>query len=159
MNIDTLKTFVLCDHPRVCCKEHRVHSCRVPFATQGSNLTNDFSEYLAYLSMHLSKTYLSEFVNVKFETVDNAIHRAYEKIKSLQNFDELIKIGIDETSYKKGYEYITTVINHDTKAVIWASKGYGKTVLQKFFDLLTCEQKASIQFVTADGANYIKGNL
>ena len=29
-------------------------------------------------------------------------------------FDGLVKIGIDETSYKKGHKYITIVINHES---------------------------------------------
>ena len=43
-----------------------------------------------------------------------------------KRFDNLVRIGIDETSYKKDHKYITVVINHDTNAVIWAGKGFGK---------------------------------
>jgi len=35
-------------------------------------------------------------------------------------FENLMNIWIDETSYRKGANYITTVVNNDTNTVIWA---------------------------------------
>ena len=67
----------------------------------------------------------------------------------------LVNIGIDETSYKKGHKYITVIVNHDTNTVVWASEGHGKSVLQKFYRQLTKEQLASIKVVTGDGAKWI----
>jgi transposase len=54
-----------------------------------------------------------------------------------------VKIGIDETSYRKGHSYITVVVNHETNTVIWAAKDHGKSVLQKFCEQLTPEQRSS----------------
>ena len=41
-------------------------------------------------------------------------------------FDGLKRIGIDETSYKKGHKYITVIVNHDTNSVIWMHEKHGK---------------------------------
>ena len=62
---------------------------------------------------------------------------------------------MDETSYRKGHKYITTVVNHDTGNVIWVAQGHGKTIFEKFFKQLTPEQRASIQLVSGDGAKWI----
>lgn len=62
---------------------------------------------------------------------------------------------MDETSYRKGHKYITTVVNHDTGNVIWVAQGHGKTIFEKFFKQLTPEQRASIQLVSSDGAKWI----
>ena len=64
------------------------------------------------------------------------------------HFVGLVRIGVDETSYKKGHKYITVVINHDTGKVIWAHEGHGKTIFTKFFMLLSKEQLANIQLVS-----------
>ena len=58
------------------------------------------------------------------------------------HFVGLVRIGVDETSYKKGHKYITVVINHDTGKVIWAHEGHGKTIFTKFFKLLSKEATA-----------------
>ena len=76
-----------------------------------------------------------------------------------KRFDGLVKIGIDETSYKKGHKYITVVINHDTNAVVWAAKGFGKEVLESFFKELTPAQRKNIQLVSGDGARWIKDTV
>ena len=40
-------------------------------------------------------------------------------------FDDLVNIGIDETSYKKGHKYLTLVVNHDTNTVQkWSEQTY-----------------------------------
>ena len=71
-------------------------------------------------------------------------------------FKNLRRIGIDETSYRKGHKYITVVVDHDTNQVIWVGKGTGKEVLSSFFALLTQEQRESIELVSADGARWIQ---
>ena len=47
-------------------------------------------------------------------------------------YDGLVRIAIDETSYKKGHKYLTLILNHDTNAVVWIGKGYGEAVLAVF---------------------------
>ena len=74
-------------------------------------------------------------------------------------FTHLVRIGIDETSYKKGHKYITVIVDHDTNTVIWVGKKHGKSVLESFFGELTEDQKASIQFVTGDGTRWIKDTV
>ena len=70
-----------------------------------------------------------------------------------------MNIAIDETSYKKGHKYLTLILNHDTNAVVWAGKGYGKAVLEQFFTLLTPEQRQRIHLVSGDGAQWIKSTV
>ena len=71
-------------------------------------------------------------------------------------FDGLRRIGIDETSYRKGHKYITVVVDHDRGCLVWAHAGTGKDVLGLFLDGLTREQRRAIEVVTADGAKWIK---
>ena len=76
-----------------------------------------------------------------------------------QPFDNLVNIGIDETSYKKGHKYITVIVNHDTNTVVWAAKGHGKSVLEPFFKQLSSERRAKIRLVSGDGARWIKDTV
>jgi transposase len=48
------------------------------------------------------------------------------------------------------------VADHDRGCLIWAGEGYGKDVLNRFFDELAREQRRAIEVVTADGARRIK---
>lgn len=81
--------------------------------------------------------------------------RADLDVRPESRFDGLEKIGIDETSYRKGHKYMTVVVNHETGRVVWVAPGHGKEILTKFFELLSEEQRAAIQLVSADGAKWI----
>ena len=84
------------------------------------------------------------------------LKRSFLRIQAPLN---LVNIGIDETSYKKGHKYITIVVNHDTNTVVWVYKGFGKEVLEKFFKGLTEKQRSSIKLVSGDGARWIESTV
>jgi transposase len=48
-------------------------------------------------------------------------------------FEGLVRIGIDEISYKRGHRYLTVVVDHDTGRLIWAGVGRDKATLAGFF--------------------------
>ena len=132
----------------------------VPWARHGSKHTRSFEDTAVWMSLHLSRKAVSEFLRISWDTVGPMISRVEKETRSGENrFDNLVKIGIDETSYKKGHKYITVVINHETNSVIWAAKGFGKEVLESFFEELTPAQRKSIQLVSGDGAKWIKGTV
>lgn len=96
-------------------------------------------------------------MHIDWATVGRCVSRVREDLEP--NLDDrlnvLVNIEIDETSYKKGYKYITVIVNHDTNSVIWLHEGHGKSVLERFYKKLTKEQRESIKVVTGDGARWI----
>ena len=154
---NSTKVYLESDSPRVWCKEHGAVVQMVPWARHGSKHTRGFEDTAVWMSLHLSRKAVSEFLQISWDTVGPMIRRVEKETRSGENrFDNLVKIGIDETSYKKGHKYITVVINHETNSVIWAAKGFGKEVLESFFKELTPTQRKSIQLVSGDGAKWIK---
>jgi transposase len=72
-------------------------------------------------------------------------------------FAKLRCIGVDEFSYRKHHCYMTVVVDHNTKQVIWTGKGRGAETMRQFFDKLGEAAKASIENVTMDMASdYLK---
>ena len=76
-----------------------------------------------------------------------------------KRLESLEYIGIDETSYTKGHNYITVVVNHTTTTVVLVAKGHGKEVLGQFFQILTKEQREAIKAVSGDGARWITASV
>ena len=74
-------------------------------------------------------------MRIDWETVGRCVHRTLNVIEPERSkrLDNLVNIGIDETSYRKGQKYITVIVNHDTNTVVWAAQGHGKKVLEQFF--------------------------
>ena len=157
---NSLKVYLESDSPRVWCREHGAVVQMAPWARHGSKHTRNFEDTAVWMSLHLSRKAIAEYLRVSWDSVGPMISRVEKETRSDENrFDGLVKIGIDETSYKKGHKYITVVINHETNSVIWAAKGFGKEVLESFFKELTPAQRKSIQLVSGDGAKWIKDTV
>ena len=148
--------------PRVRCPEHGVHTAQVPWAKHGSGFTLDFAFAVAWLvKAHTNRSLIARRFRIDWKTVGRLAELVWHELEpdTSKRFDGLVHIGIDETSYTKGHNYITVVVNHDTNTVVWVGEGHGKEVLDKFFQLLTPEQRASIKTVTGDGAKWITSSV
>lgn len=139
------------------CPVHGVVTCCVPWARHNSRFTYKFEKVAAWMAANCSKKTVAAFMQISWNTVGPMISRIEKDmdINPEKRYDNPVKIGVDETSYRKGQKYITTVVNHDTGNVIWVSQGHGKTVFEKFFKQLTPEQCGSIELVSGDGAGWI----
>lgn len=108
--------------------------------------------------MHLNRTEVSKLMRINWRTVGMILSRTKDHLEpdSSIRFKDLKRIGIDETSYRKGHKYVTVVVDYDTNQVIWVGKGTGKEVLSSFFALLTQEQRESIELTSTDGTRWIQ---
>lgn len=158
-SLDLGSTMVFLEYalPRVDCPEHGVHAAGVPWAHHRSRFTRDFEEQVAWLCVHCNRSTVSRLMRIDWKSVGGICKRVYDRLdaEAGSRFDGLVRIGVDETSYKKGHKYMTVVVDHDTGRVVWCARGHGKAVLESFFDLLTDGQRASVEVVTADGARWI----
>lgn len=152
-----MKVFLRASTPRVSCPEHGVVVAAVPWAYHGSSFTAAFDRVATWLATHLPRSTISDLLRIDWKTVGRSISRTREHLEPdpSQRLDGLVRIGVDETSYRKGYKYITVVVNHDTNTVVWAHEGYGRNVFEKFLKMLTPEQRNSIKAVSGDGAKWI----
>ena len=143
--------------PRGTCKEHGVVTMDVPWAFPDSGFTKDFDRTVAWLARTVSKSAVCEFMRISWRTVGRCIARVVDELEPDHNcrLHDLVRIGIDETSYSKGHRYITTVVNHDNNSVVWVAQGHGRMVLDSFFQSLTEEERAKIEVVSGDGAKWI----
>jgi len=151
------KTYLAAYPYRVKCPEHGVTTASVPWANLGSRFTRDFENVVAWLAVNCSKKAVSGLMRISWNSVGPIISRVRKELDPHpeDRFNNLRCIGIDETSYRKGHTYITVVVNHDTGNVIWVGEGHDYETLSAFFELLTPEQRASIELVSADGAKWI----
>lgn len=157
LDFGTAKVFLEYALPRVSCPEHGVHPAAVPWAHHASRFTRDFEEQVAWLCVHANRSVVAALMRIDWKSVGGICKRVYDRLdaEAGNRFGNLLRIGIDETSYKKGRKYMTVVLDHDTGRVVWCGKEHGKKTLRSFFGLLTEEQRASIEVVTADGARWI----
>ena len=157
LDLGTVMCFVEADSPRVNCPEHGPTVAQVPWARHGAGHTKDFDDQVAWLVTHSPKSTVAELMRVAWRTVGAIIARVVADGRAAHDpFEGLVRIGIDEISYKRGHRYLTVVVDHDSGRLVWAAVGRDKKTLESFFDLLGDERCKKIRIVTADGATWIE---
>ena len=155
------KVLIFAKVRRINCKEHGVCAEKVSWAYHNSRFTKMMEHNIAYFGTHLSKVEAARICRISWNTVGPIISRVKNIIEP--NFEDrknnLKIIGIDETSYRKGHKYITTIIDQITKQVVHIYEGKTADGLIEFFKSLTDEQRESIEIVSGDGAKRIANTV
>lgn len=156
LDLGTMVAELEADAPRISCREHGVLVAAVPWARHHAGHTRYFDDQVAWLAVQTSKTAVTKLMRIAWRTVGAVITRVVADIDaSVDRLQGLRRIGIDEISYKKGHRYITVVIDHDSKRLVWAAEGRDKATVKKFFDALGEERSKLLTHVSADGADWI----
>ena len=142
---------------RVSCERCGVRVEQVPWAAHGSAFTAPLEELTAYLAQATDRTTTSRLVGISWPAVGGIVKRVVARRLDSTRLAGLRRIGIDEFSYRKRHHYLTVVVDHDRRRVVWAGPGRSAEALGKFFDLLGEAGCARIELVTADlAASYSK---
>lgn len=145
------------DIRRVKCAQCGVRVEHVPWAEPGSWFTRPFEDHVGCLAQRCDKTTVSDLMRVGWETVGSIIQRVVARRQTGDELAGLTHIGVDELSYRRHHEYITIVVDHVRKRVVWAKPGKNAATLDAFFQELGPERCAQLQAVTIDmSAAYIK---
>jgi transposase len=156
LDLGVVRAFVEADAPRVRCGEHGVVVAAVPWARHGAGHTRAFDEQVAWLAVTCSKSAVMELMRITWRTVGAIITRvAADATAGVDRLAGLRRIGIDEISYKKHHYYLTVVVDHDSRRLVWAAPGRDVHTLRRFFDALGEERSAQIALVSADAADWI----
>ena len=148
---------LIAEAPRVSCAEHGVTVAQVPWARHDSAFTRAFEDLVVFDAIVSSKLAVARRYGVSWRAVNNMCVRvATEALGRIDLLEGLVAIAIDEVKYKKGQRYLTVVCDHLSGRVIWAAKGRTKATVGQFFDTLGDERAANLQFVTCDGAEWIR---
>jgi transposase len=156
VDLGTMRAVLEADAPRVRCPQHGVVVASVPWARHDAGHTYAFDETVAWLTTQSSKSTVTELMRIAWRTVGSIITRVWDDVDAhCDRLAGLRRIGIDEISYKKGHKYLMVVVDHDTRALVWAASGRSSATVREFFDLLGPERCAQLTHVSADGADFI----
>ncbi len=142
---------------RVDCPNCGVCTERVPWARHRSRFTLGLEELVAYLAQQMDKTAITRLLGLSWRAVGSIIRRIVDERLDEARFEGLRVIGADEFSYRKRHRYLTVVVDHEQRRVVWVSRGRGADSLQGLFERLGSSGREMIDTVTIDMAGgYIK---
>ena len=145
------------DTRRVDCPRCGVKVEQLPWAETSAWFTRPFEDHVGYLAQRCDKTAVSSMMRVAWDTVGAIIQRVVARHQKRDPLKGLTVIGVDELSYRRHHEYITVVVDHDRRCIVWAKPGKNADTLRAFFDELGPARCAKLEAVTIDmSAAYIK---
>ena len=156
-NLNGIPVYICYRPRRVECPDHGVLNEYIPWQDGRSRFTEDFNNEIAWMVCRMSRTAIALYEDIDWRTVGNCIKAAQARIEPdvTVRMHGLRRICVDETSYRKGFSYITVVYDMDRNRVIWIHEGNGLEVFRIFCEALAPEEREKIEIVAGDGARWI----
>lgn len=128
----------------------RVRTEVVAWARPGARHTRAFEDVVAWLTQRADLTTVASRMRCAWKTVSAIAGRVIGDHLSEDRLNGLRRIGVDEISYRRGHRYLTVVVDHDTRRVVWVAKDRRKASLMEFYDALGEDRCAQLEAVSMD---------
>ncbi|AOS82892.1 ISL3 family transposase [Chlorobaculum limnaeum] len=109
-HLDTMEyeTHLIARVPRCECKEHRIKTIQVPWATRYSRYTLKFEALAVELLQECSSIQsASRLLRLNWHATNEIMNRAVKRGLSRRNKEAIAHLGLDEKSFRAGHQYVT----------------------------------------------------
>ena len=143
-HLDTcqFKTILVAEVPRIQCPEHGVLMIKVPWAEPGSGFTALFEALVIDWLKEASIQAVARQMNLSWNVVDGIMQRAVERGLARRKAHKPTHLGIDETSFRKGHDYVSVITDTDQGIVQHIAQDRTKSSLDEYYGTLKPKQKA-----------------
>jgi transposase len=152
LNFFQYKAFIHCKIPRCNCSDHGVKQIDVPWTREGSGFTLLFEAFVMTLVRSMPVNAVAKMIGIYsdrlWRIIDHYVAVAYESV----DFSNVTNIGIDETSSKRGHNYITLFVDLVESKVLFATEGKDASTIKSFKNTLENHDGAvaSIKNISCD---------
>lgn len=161
LNFFEHRCYLHCRVPRIPMSDGKIRMVQVPWSRPGSGFTLLFEAYM--MKLIESEMPVSEAAKHTKETAPRLwriFHYWVSKAINRINLSGVSRIGIDETSSRKGHNYITNFVDLDTRRLIFSTQGRGEDTIKRFVDELETRggSRKNIKVVSMDmSPSFISG--
>lgn len=134
LNFFQHECFLHCRVPRVSPRKGIVRRIKVPWEGVNSGFTLLFEALLLQLCSQMPVNAVSRLVGEDDEKIWRVLEKYIDRTRDLENFSEISAVGIDETSRAKRHNYVTTVVDLESRRTIFVTEGKDHTTIERFKD-------------------------
>ena len=156
--------YIHCNVPRI--KEEcsgKVKQINVPWARQGSGFTLLFEAFsMALIEREMTVNSVGDLLKVYPKRIWRIFSYWIDIAYNKDVQDDVTVLGIDETSSKKGHDYITIAADMNKKRVLHATRGKGKSTIKNIRKHLESKGciKEQIEHISIDmSPSFIAGTM
>jgi transposase len=151
LDLGRVRCFVECELRRFPCPGcRRVVSEAVPWARPGARFTRAFEDVVAWLARQTAFSVIGRLLRISWRSVARIVGRVIAELRPNERLAGLARIGVDDLSYRRGYRFLTVVVDHDSRRVVWVGKGHSQQTLERFFDQLGREGTEALRAISCD---------
>ena len=139
--------------PRLQDAAGKIYQIEVPWARSGSGFTLLFEAYaMLLIESEMPVCNVAGTLEVTQPRVWRVFDYWINKAFSKDDLRLVKRIGVDETSRKKGHEYITQFVDLDKRRTVFVTEGKDATTIEKFVEELEKKhgKKENIELVSMD---------
>ncbi len=119
--------------PRVGCTAcGKTSQLPVPWAREGSGFTMLFEALAISLCQELPVRQAAQMLRVADKQLWRRIEYYVEQARARQDMSKVSIVGVDETSVRRGQQYITVVHDLDAKRLLFATPGRDHSTVERF---------------------------
>jgi transposase len=131
------QAYLIAPVPRVRCPDGRVLTVEVPWARPGSGFTLLFEALVMTLAAEMPVRAMAKLVGEHDTRLWRVVHHYVDEARGRLDLSALRRVGIDETSFRRGQDYITPFCDLDRRRVVFATPGRDKETVARFAADLT----------------------
>jgi len=120
--------------PRVNCPNEGcgVKQVQVPWARAGSGFTLLFEALVMTMARDMPVNVMARLLSVTDTRLWRVINAYVEMARAKEDFSDVKRIGIDETSVKKGHDYVSFFFDLDKKKLLFGTEGKDNETVKAF---------------------------
>jgi transposase len=120
--------------PRVNCPNEGcgVKQVQVPWARAGSGFTLLFEALVMTMARDMPVNVMARLFSVTDTRLWRVINAYVEQARTKEDFSDVKRIGIDETSVKKGHDYVSFFFDLDRKKLLFGTEGKDNETVTDF---------------------------
>lgn len=161
LNFFEHKCYLHCRVPRIRMSDGKVRMVEVPWARPGSGFTLLFEAYtMKLIESEMPVSSVAKQTKVTAPRIWRVFHHWVSKARARIDLSGVQRIGIDETSSRKGHNYITNFVDFDTRELIYSTEGKGEASIESFVKELESRggDRKNIEVVSMDmSPSFISG--
>jgi transposase len=147
------QAFLTARVPRVDCAEHGVHLVAVPWARAGSGFTLLMEVAMLTFAKQMPIAPLAKMAREHDTRVWRVIEHHVHAARAALDFSGVTKVGCDETSARRGHDYVSLFMDLEIRRVMFATPGKDSETVKAFAEDLAAhggEPKTQVKEVCCD---------
>lgn len=132
LNFFQYEAYLCARVPRVRCKDCGIKVVNVPWSRPGSGFTLLFEAMVMILAKEMPVKAIANIIKEHDTRIWRMLDHHVKQARNEADFSSVTQVGVDETSSKRGHNYVSVFVDLETPKVVFATEGKDASTVSRF---------------------------